>query len=509
MGMIGADPDALRALAFLLGEHGGEIGAIPTATDPEIEREELWRGDDADRFRADWQAGPSTLLPRLGERLEQLRDALEQQAAEQEACSADAGGARGVGADGAPGAGGGGDAPGDEGGDGRASDRGDGGTPGAGGDVGTPAVGGDGAAAVERLRAIDDPAARRSAWEAMTPEERQAAIEADPSGIGNLDGIPLADRASANQAAAQGILDRGGEGISGADLEVVKKVASGEIQAVLFEPHKGDIVQMLGTPGPGTTHSIIWAPPTNGRFHDLHDGGYLDIPRHLAQMHPDAVVFIYQRGDWSEGIADVPGLNGGGTYERFSNDPAVAAHNGRQVAEFQRQAIGTDPYLAGAQQVGMGFSYGNSVVTAAEQAGARFEKVVSVAGANMDAGWRPNPGTQYANYQYSNDMLNIPQGMKGSPIPGVGPLADVLMPGQVPDTHPVYSQHNYGDYGVTPLITVPTANVDTWFGPITVPTGLPQFDERGWDPGEAHANISKVGPTNAQPVKDMEEFLFR
>ncbi|CAG7844645.1 hypothetical protein USB125703_00884 [Pseudoclavibacter triregionum] len=482
-GMLGADTDALRAIARRFDARGGEVGGVPATTDPELAREELWRGEDAERFRAAWKAGPSTALPRLGELLAALGRELVRQAGEQDACSsagrAGAGGAAGSGAGGA-------------------------------GPFGVPsepipnAPGGpdpaDPAPTVRDLAAIQDPAERRRAWEALDEATRGAAIQADPGGIGSLDGIPLADRADANEALAERILAEGGQGLGERELRVVEKVASGELRAVLFDPHRGDLVQMLGEPGPGTTMAILWAPPTGASMLDFDGGGYLGIPNHLAQMHPDAVVFVYQRGDWSQKIAPIFG-----EAERYSNDPRVAANNGAQLAAFQQAAIATDPFLATARQAGMGFSYGHSVISEAEVHGARFDRVASVAGANMPLGWQPTEGTRYANFEHVNDMLNIPQGAKTSRVP----FADLVMPGLVPDVHPAYEQHDYGYYSDKPAITFPERKtIDTRLGPVEIPWGKPGFNVRHLDIGEAHANIAQAGPTNEKAVRDMEEFLF-
>lgn len=478
-GMLGADTGALRQLAARFAARGDELAAMPGAIDPELERPELWTGEDADHFRADWQAGPSTALPALGEALDALRAELERQAAEQDACSTGSGaGATGGGSGAAP----------------ETAPRH--GAPSAPSAPQAPVRGGDEIA--RELRAIGEPAARREAWAALSSEERRAAIEADPSGIGNLDGIAVQDRADANQLAAQRLHAAGGHGLGGADLNVLRRVAEGEIRAVQFDPGRGDLVRMLGTPGEGARHAIVWAPATGATMADFDDGAYLGIPSHLAQMHPDAVVFVYQRGDWSQKIAPVFG-----EADRYSNDPAVADRNGQQLAQFQRDVIGTDPHLAGARQAGMGFSYGHSVISAAEQHEARFDKVVSIAGANMASDWRPTPGTAYANFQHSNDMLNIPQTLKQFGGPIWSAVANEAMPGQVPDFHPSYAQHDYGYYSDRPAFEFRPAPTD-----IPSTGGVRIFDERRLDVAEAHANIAQAGPTNARAVADMEQFLF-
>lgn len=490
VGMFGAKTDELRALAAEFTGEGEILQGVPGITDPEIERREMWIGPDAEAFRADWSAGPSTQLTELGTILGQIARELQAQADEQDECSSPGGGA------GLTSMSAFGDIAGSGIGHGAGRSIGDVmkmGLPEGPGMTGGPGI------TLDDVLADDSPNDRRDLWTQLPEAERERILAEEPERVANVDGIPFEDRARANQAVAEDILADGGRGLSEDRLKVVEKVASGELKVVLFDPAKGDIVQMVGTPSENTDKVIIFAPPTGGRFEDFNTRHYFGHVDHLHSMHPDSVAFIYQRGDWAQKVA--PPF---GEADRYANDPTVAINNGKQIASFHHDALGSDPRLANASKAGIGFSYGHSALTASEMFGAKYDHIVSLAGSNMPEGWTPNPDTKYANVQHSNDMLNVAQ--------KPWPLSEVLY-GSSPDQSKTYDQYDAGKFkGDKPMVDFKVEYGEKDFGWIKVPTienADVDFEFRNHDGAEAHAHITKTDDSNAFARDSIEEFLYK
>ena len=106
-------------------------------------------------------------------------------------------------------------------------------------------------------------------WAGLTPAARQAAIAADPAGVGALDGVPAAARDQANRLLLdQALADPGRDGY-GVALDTAGQLAArtpaGSAQLLLLRPGREDLVALsvgdLDTagavgvlvPGDGTT----------------------------------------------------------------------------------------------------------------------------------------------------------------------------------------------------------------------------------------------------------------
>ncbi|XTR51488.1 hypothetical protein ACOM2C_15195 [Pseudarthrobacter sp. So.54] len=96
-----------------------------------------------------------------------------------------------------------------------------------------------------------------------------------------------------------------------------------------------------------------------------------------------------------------------------------------------------DPYLNGAEQTGIGHSWGLANVTSSEVAGARYDKVMSLAGAGMLPDWKPQPTTEYSNL-YFYGLLVHGQGVT-NPITNKGVLSD----GNNPIHRDEFEQHYF------------------------------------------------------------------
>lgn len=142
MAFQGMDPEQVRATAERMRSSGQLLAEQHAALQGRIlGSAEIWRGEDAERFRETWSSAVGPQWSRALERLQQLAETAEQDAEEQDAASEGEGGAGG------------------------------------GADDGT----GDGSASV---RMLDDDAGDvpldpevQDAWRVMTPEQKQAVLQ--------------------------------------------------------------------------------------------------------------------------------------------------------------------------------------------------------------------------------------------------------------------------------------------------------------------------------------------
>lgn len=94
-GMIGANPDELRALSTVFGQRAEDARSAKQVTAPEVEGVE-WEGPDADQFRRRYESIAAPKLLSLADLLDQAKDELARQAGEQDVCSLPKGGGPGT-----------------------------------------------------------------------------------------------------------------------------------------------------------------------------------------------------------------------------------------------------------------------------------------------------------------------------------------------------------------------------------------------------------------------------
>ncbi len=95
-----------------------------------------------------------------------------------------------------------------------------------------------------------DPAAAAAWWEGLTPAARQAAIAADPGGVGALDGVPAAARDQANRLLLDQALASPGRDGYGVALDTAARLAAldagGTAQLVAFDPAREVVALSVG-----------------------------------------------------------------------------------------------------------------------------------------------------------------------------------------------------------------------------------------------------------------------
>lgn len=253
-------------------------------------------------------------------------------------------------------------------------------------------------------------------------------LAAAPAMFGALDGMPALARARANQLnapsllrAAEKDLETAGKlsGIGQAhhdpnrtkllknELTYLRQVEAGDVQLYLYDRDRSRIVQMIGTPGPDTRHVITYVPGTFTGLNSFYEGGVQQVSKYLSSAVPGTVAFVYKDGGFpgEEDTAGGPNLGRIGE----ANDENLARTSGQQLAGFEI-GMRTDPYLNSAEQTSIGHSWGLANVTSSEVAGARYDKVISLAGAGMLPDWQPQPTTEYSNLYYY-DLLVHGQGV--------------------------------------------------------------------------------------------------
>jgi len=263
-------------------------------------------------------------------------------------------------------------------------------------------------------------------WGALSSTQQDALTVGLPSIVGALDGIPALSRVAANKINAQERIDTLEKAIAhwqklavnaGTPHRFDERItelnkehkyleratsASPTVQLYLYDRDDDRIVEMIGTPSPATKNVITYVPGTFASIEDFFGGNVQRVARYLQQQGGvGTVAFVYKDGMFPQSIAE-------------ANDQEFALAAGQQLAGFT-SGLDVQPLFKHAQQVGMGHSWGLANVTAAEESGTHWEKVLSLSGAGMPAGWEKAPHTRYADFSYE-DILQDAQHLPGDPV---------------------------------------------------------------------------------------------
>lgn len=255
-------------------------------------------------------------------------------------------------------------------------------------------------------------------------QRQELLLAAAPAMFGALDGMPALARVRANQLNAPNLLRAAekdletalklsGTGQARHDpnrtemlqnaVAYLKEVEAGNVQLYLYDRNRSRIVELIGTPNPDTRNVITYVPGTFTGMNSFYTGGVQQVSNYLRRHAPGTVAFVYKDGRFpgEEDTAGGPNLARIGE----ANDQHLARSSGQQLASFE-SGMRTDPYLNGAEQTGIGHSWGLANVTSSEVAGARYDKVISLAGAGMLPDWEPRPTTEYSNLYYDDVLIH-------------------------------------------------------------------------------------------------------
>jgi hypothetical protein len=346
----------------------------------------------------------------------------------------------------------------------------------------------------ERLRTHPpSPEIVRAWWETLPPGAVAALIDGAPALIGSLGGVPPLDRVAANRVSARARLRGVEDELSGwecvleegatADLQADRRaavarlrverdylrgVANGDVQLYLYEPADDRIVEMFGTPGPGTTRILTYVPGTFTRVDSFYRAEVQGVAQWMTDQDSGMVAFVWKGTDFP-GDDQYPGQAGFAIGLLEANDPDRAAPAGEALARFQEE-VSSDPSLTHGLHLAAGHSWGLVPIAASEMRGARYDQVHSLSGAWVSDGWTPNASTSYAHWSYT-DALSIAQD------------ALLVTAGRAPDTLPAFESHLYErstDVDV-PLggDLAPFVDPDGPSLRVSLPVGEPQSDRRG------------------------------
>lgn len=241
-----------------------------------------------------------------------------------------------------------------------------------------------------------------------------ALVAALPRLLGSLDGLPPHARVAANAVNAEARLRelRGEAALPGADhaaLERERQYLSkavgpdATVQLYLYEPHDGNIVEMIGTFDRATKNVVTYVPGTYTTMGDYYAGGVQQIATWLVQSEPGTVGFVYKDGPFPGETDQSP------TGLLEANDPERGRRAGQRLSSFKGSLeLGLPPTVEPLRDIAIGHSWGLAAVTSSEVAGARYDHVVSLAGAGMLPEWTPRQGTEYDHFSYW-DMLSYGQ----------------------------------------------------------------------------------------------------
>ncbi|MBD8584128.1 hypothetical protein IFT90_06110 [Frigoribacterium sp. CFBP 8766] len=267
---------------------------------------------------------------------------------------------------------------------------------------------------------------------------QQALLLAVPWLIGNLDGVPPLARIKANASTAAGQVVENQRMIDDiarhplddprareliAELEQENAYLRGaaavppRVQLYTYDRAADRIVEMLGKwPVAGAPERVYtYVPGTSAQMKDFWKTGPgpQDLSgRLMADDGVDSVAFIYKDGRFPGGGDQVFPAERKSLVAALAqaNSSPFARESGERLASF-RAGLDVGGAAAGSpapRSVGIGHSWGTANILASELAGARFDHVVSLAGAGVVPEWAGSPGTEYDSFRY-DDALGVVQ----------------------------------------------------------------------------------------------------
>ncbi|OII35229.1 hypothetical protein BIU98_04720 [Curtobacterium sp. MMLR14_010] len=263
-------------------------------------------------------------------------------------------------------------------------------------------------------------------WGALSSSQHEALTVGLPSIVGALDGVPALSRVAANKMNAQERIDTLEKAIAhwqklaenagtphrfderiaelNKELKYLERATGADptVRLYLYDRGRDRIVEMIGTPSDETKNVITYVPGTFAAMDDFFGGEVQKVAKYLQQQGgAGTVAFVYKDGNFPQSIPQ-------------ANDQEFALAAGRQLNRFTA-GLSAQPLLDHVQQVGMGHSWGLANVTAAEESGTHWGKVLSLSGAGVPTAWERAPHTRYADFSYE-DVLQDAQHLPGNPV---------------------------------------------------------------------------------------------
>ncbi|MFT4128102.1 MAG: alpha/beta hydrolase [Gordonia sp. (in: high G+C Gram-positive bacteria)] len=374
----------------------------------------------------------------------------------------------------------------------------------------------DADALVSRLRELPI-GRRRHLLGTLAPDDMRRLITADPETLGNLDGVPFADRAVANEINIRNALATE-VGLHGPDTSranalrslltpapTVSSKATPTTAPSIHDPDdgltertfisfanvgNGRVIEMVGRLDRGTQSATVYVPGTSTNIENF--GG---ANREAAWNLADATggpVFLYLDGDLPQVVANGTRISAAATHAAIRNqalhlpivtpsdirhaladsaaDPRYAADMAPRLVDFG-QALDAELQETSplATTTVVGHSYGGSVVGTAEQLGLHANRVIyaSSAGTGIyDQPWRYDDVERYS-LTAPGDPIHLVQALPGSPHGGdtdTAPGVTRLDTGTYADGEVVAGLDGHGGYWNDPDSTAFRNMVDVITG---------------------------------------------
>lgn len=293
------------------------------------------------------------------------------------------------------------------------------------------------------------PAAVAEWWSRLDRRTADALATTAPSLVGNLDGLPIAERVEVNRgraseylrelrtrrqalealraprsrANALEVLDRRTERAR-LDREIAyfDAVANGTKQLYAWDPEHGSLIEMAGDPSTAKA-ALFVVPGTNAKAEAfMSDRPVTDFADwQVGSGGSSVVAFTVLTGPMPQ-LADL--VTAGPEWNRF------AEGRGEEYARFIQGVDAAHPDL---WTMSYEHSYGGGVGSEAEKHGGTVDARFLAASVGAIGPYEPHPGTQYFATQAVDDINRYYAGV------GLGPLGFTVAPETIPGVHIVDS----------------------------------------------------------------------
>lgn len=273
---------------------------------------------------------------------------------------------------------------------------------------------------------------RRVFWDSLSPNEIRALIDADPQTIGNLYGLPFADRITANRLGIQRALEaeqaklgtwRGNRRRVEELAALLRPVAGvdgrpAHREFLAFDNRRrGRYIEKVGDLTPDAAGVGVLVPGTGANL--ANSGDQRRRALELARRS-GAPVLVFSDGYLPQQVVpEGRALGDPNSFKGTAVDGAPARVLGRRLAAFGADLDAQITLEApGASVTYIGHSYGGSVVGTAEQYGLRADNVVFASSAGTGAGGEPwsdrDPGVRRYSMTAPGDPIHWAQKFGGS-----------------------------------------------------------------------------------------------
>ncbi|MFD2674578.1 hypothetical protein [Gulosibacter bifidus] len=268
-------------------------------------------------------------------------------------------------------------------------------------------------------------------WDSLDHFDQQHLKANYPEIIGNLSGVPLVIRKQANDANLQIYLDKSESEQPSAEIESrIKELEKSqndgplsskeqseldELQkelerraaardmlngdgAITFSPEESRVVAVVGDLADTPDYLITHVPGTGTEMSSFADGGVRELPSDivdaLERQGKGAVAFVVKDGPWASWVG-----------ENSNSLHSAMERMGQSVYRLDED-LRIEDFAGDPREVGIVYSAGMSINSAAEVQGAHYDEVISLAGSYMVSSWESDATTEYTHVQYEADAIN-------------------------------------------------------------------------------------------------------